>query len=77
MLSNSLPEAEKSKAGSFPCLIQTGEGYAFDLFCAFRSTYDYFSQPTAIRMVTVRVLGGYQLFGVSVSGETGASALNA
>ena len=77
MLSNFPRTAEKSKAGSFPCLIQTGEGSAFDFFCAFRSTYDYFSQSTAIRMGTFRFLGGYQLFGESVSSETSASALNA
>ena len=51
--------------------------FCFRFFCAFRSTYDYFSQPTAIRMGTFRFLGGYQLFGESVSSETSASALNA
>ena len=34
--------AQKSKAGSFPCLIQTGEGSAFDFFCAFCLEYDSF-----------------------------------
>ena len=47
-----LRRAQKSKAGSFPCLIQTGEGYAFDFFGAFGMRYDQFWQSTVILAAT-------------------------
>ena len=43
---------EKIESVTFPCLNQTGEGYAFDFVCAFCLRYDQVWQSTVILAAT-------------------------